>query len=65
MGFLVKTNKQKGTKKSIASATFSPNRIRITGQIDKNKTRTFNFEIVTPEKISKERNPAYKYFSID
>ena len=65
MGFLVNKSKEQTANKGIASAKFSPNRIRISGQVAKNKTRTFNFEIVTPEKIAREKNPAYKYFSID
>lgn len=65
MGFLVNKDKGQTVKYGIASAKFSLNRIRISGKVAKNKTRTFNFEIVTPEKIAKEKNPAYKYFSID
>lgn len=65
MGFLVKTSKAQSKNKGDYSATFSPNKIRISGAIAKNKVKIFNFEIVTPQKIAKEKNPAYKYFSID
>lgn len=47
------------------TTVISGSSIEISGWTIKHGVKHFNFEVLTPTIIKKERNSAYKYFSID
>ncbi|MGN7787008.1 hypothetical protein ACTJIJ_20920 [Niabella sp. 22666] len=47
------------------TTVISGSSISIIGFTKDNQAKSFEFEVISPAKIDKERNKSYKYFSID